>query len=84
MPAAGAVVWWNLDLAGSEWPQRTAFLPFFGELLQHLAERSGAGRAVREFQPGQALRFEAGAALDPAICGWWMNVSTLAIAPSER
>ena len=59
-----AVVWWNLDLASSDWATRTAFVPFFGELIRHLASRTTAP-ALRVFEPGAPLRFDA-AALDPS------------------
>jgi len=59
-----ALAWWNLDLAASDWPSRTAFVPFFGEFLRHLASRTAAP-ALRVFEPGEPLRLDA-AALDPA------------------
>ena len=62
---APPMAWWNLDLAATDWPTRSAFLPFFGEFLRHLASRAG-GRALRTFEPGAPLRLELGAALDPA------------------
>ncbi|MEA3209520.1 MAG: hypothetical protein QOE70_2577 [Chthoniobacter sp.] len=60
-----AIAWWNLDLGASDWPSRTAFLPFFGEFLRHLGQRTGA-QTVRLFEPGDPLRFDLAAALDPA------------------
>ena len=61
----GVVVWWNLDLGASDWPQSTAFLPFFGELLHYLASRSSAS-PLHGFEPSEPLRFDAGATLNPA------------------
>ncbi len=60
-----AVAWWNLDLGATDWASRTVFLPFFGEFLRHLAQRSGT-QTLRTFEPGEQLRFDAGAAIDPA------------------
>ena len=59
-----AVAWWNLDLSASDWASHTAFVPFFGEFLRHLAARTAAP-ALRVFEPGEPLRFDA-AALDPS------------------
>ena len=55
-----AVAWWNLDLATSDWATRTTFVPFFGEFVRHLAARTQTP-ALRVFEPGSALRLEAGA-----------------------
>jgi hypothetical protein len=59
-----ALAWWNLDLSASDWATRPAFVTFFGEFLRYLASRATAP-ALREFDPGEPLRFEA-AALDPS------------------
>ncbi len=58
------VAWWNIDLAHSDWPSKSAFLPFFGEFLRHLAAGASALQS-REFSPGEPLRFDA-ASLDSA------------------
>jgi hypothetical protein len=58
------VAWWNIDLAHSDWASKSAFLPFFGEYLRHLAAGASAPQS-REFSPGEPLRFDA-ASLDPA------------------
>lgn len=60
-----AVAWWNLDLAATDWATRTAFVPFFGEFVRHLASRTQAP-ALRVFEPGTPLRFDT-AALDPSV-----------------
>jgi len=59
-----AVAWWNLDLAAGDWATCTAFVPFFGEFLRHLASRTAAP-PLRVFEPGEPLRFDAAAA-DPS------------------
>ena len=59
------MAWWNLDLGATDWASQTVFLPFFGEFLRHLAQRSGT-QTLRAFEPGEQLRFDAGAAIDPA------------------
>ncbi len=56
--------WWNLDLGASDWMTRTAFLPFFGEFLRHVAAGVVAPSS-HEFDPGEPLRLDA-ASLDPA------------------
>ena len=61
----GLLAWWNLDLGASDWPSRTAFVPFFGEFLRHVAGRTGT-RTLRVFAPGEPLRFDTPAAVDPA------------------
>lgn len=58
------IAWWNLDLGATDWTTRTAFVPFFGEFLRHLAV-GAAVPASREFEPGEPLRFDA-ASLDPS------------------
>ncbi len=67
-PAGGerpaAIAWWNLDLAAGDWATRTAFVPFFGEFLRHLASRT-ASPPLRVFEPGEELRFDAASA-DPS------------------
>ena len=60
------IAWWNLDLAATDWPARAAFVPFFGEFLRHLALRAGTG-TLHTFEPGEPLRLDAGAAVDPKI-----------------
>ncbi len=62
-PAPAA--WWNLDLGASDWPAKTAFVPFFGEFLRYLAQRSGAS-ALHEIPPGERLRFDTGGAIEPS------------------
>ncbi len=61
MERPAAVAWWNLDLASGDWATRTAFVPFFGEFLRHMASRTSAPK-LRVFEPGEPLRFDAGAA----------------------
>ena len=58
------IAWWNLDLGESDWTSRAGFLPFFGEFIRHLALRTENG-TLRSFEPGEPLRLDAGAALDP-------------------
>ncbi|MHA3772891.1 BatA domain-containing protein [Verrucomicrobiota bacterium sgz303538] len=60
-----AVAWWNLDLGTSDWSTRTVFVPFFGEFLRYLAQRS-TSQTPHSFEPGELLRFDTGAAIDPA------------------
>jgi hypothetical protein len=59
-----AIAWWNIDLAAGDWATRTAFVPFFGEFMRHLASRTAAP-PLRVFEPGEELRFDAAPA-DPA------------------
>jgi hypothetical protein len=61
---AGKIVWWNLDLAATDWPTRSAFVPFFGELLRHLGSAQKP-TLPRQFEAGEPLHFDAGASLDP-------------------
>jgi hypothetical protein len=61
---ATPLVWWNLDLGTTDWPTRTAFLPFFGEFLRHLSTKVRT-TAVREFESGTPLRLDA-SATDPS------------------
>ena len=60
------IAWWNLDLGATDWPSRSAFVPFFGEFIHHLALRAGSG-TLRTFEPGEPLRLDAGTALDPKL-----------------
>jgi hypothetical protein len=62
-PRQGPLATWNLDLEATEWTQRPGFVTFLGEFLQYLARhRARAAGSVAE--PGEPLRFEAGAAMD--------------------
>ena len=61
---SSVVAWWNLDVASSDWATRTAFIPFFGEVVRHLASRTTVP-ALRAFESGRPLQFDA-VALDPS------------------
>lgn len=58
------LVLWNMDLAVTDWTSRSAFLPFFGEFLKHLASYARSHDLV-ELRSGEHLRFEADPAIDP-------------------
>ncbi len=74
------IAWWNLDLGATDWPNQTAFLPFFGEFLRQLSiipitpidPKNPSGetplprRNPRNFEPGEPIAFEAGSVVDPA------------------
>jgi hypothetical protein len=56
-----AIAWWNLDLGATTWPDRSAFVLFFGEFVQYMGKRAFAN-APFTTDPGERLRFDAGAA----------------------
>ena len=60
------IAWWNLDLGESDWTSRAGFVPFLGEFIRHLALRAG-NEKLRSFEPGEPLRLDTGAALDPKL-----------------
>jgi hypothetical protein len=56
-----AIAWWNLDLSSTTWSDRSAFVLFFGEFIQYMGKRAFAN-ARFSTDPGERLRFDAGAA----------------------
>ncbi len=60
------IAWWNLDLGESDWPERAGFVAFFGEFIRHLALRVNSD-TLHTFEPGEPLRLDTGAALDPKL-----------------
>ncbi len=63
-PRQGSLAIWNLDLEASEWTQRPSFVTFLGEFIQYLTRQQAGAPAGAGAEPGEPLRFEAGAALD--------------------
>ena len=80
------IAWWNLDLGESDWASQTGFVPFFGEFIRHLALRAG-NEKMRSVEPGEPLRLDAGAAVDPKLVTLVNDLdqpATLAVESAQR